>query len=150
MTTAICIDWTDEEAAAKQMAGNWRQFQCFCWHRGYDLPDADAWCIWYTSNRGSGLLAESNEAVINKRLEPFSEGEDADLVFERHSHWAVGHVDGFSIRVFQDDGSVTPAFVEFCSIKDRLEDCPILAEQDYTEREFEATLENYCGEMCRL
>ena len=39
------IDWTDVEAAAKEMAGNWRQFSCFAWSRGYDLDDADRWAI---------------------------------------------------------------------------------------------------------
>ena len=150
MTTTVCIDWSDVEAVARQMAGNWRGFQCFAWSRGYRLEDADSWCIWYTTHPGSGLLAESNEKAINKRMEPFSEGEDPDLVFERHSHWAVGHVDGISIRVYRDDGTITPAFEEFCRIKEGLDDYPILDEQDYGEREYEATLENYRGELWRL
>jgi hypothetical protein len=62
----------------------------------------------------------------------------------------VGHLEGFSIRVLRDDGSITPAFEEFCRIKERLDDYPILDEQDYTEREYEATLENYATEICRL
>jgi hypothetical protein len=150
MTTGTHIDWTDVEAAARQMAGNWRRFDSFAWSRGYRLEDADRWCIWYTSHRDAGLLALSNEKAINKRLKPFSNGDDPDLVFERHSHWAVGHVDGFSIRVYRDDGTITDAFKEFCSIKERLEDYPILDEQDYGERELEATLENYASEMWRL
>ena len=38
-------DWSDVEAAAKQMAGNWRKFECFAWSRGYKLEDADQWGI---------------------------------------------------------------------------------------------------------
>ncbi len=148
--TTTHIDWSDLEAAARLMAGNWQQFDSFAWGRGHRLADADSWGIWYTSHRDAGLLAQSNEQAINKRLEPFSEGDDADVVFERHSHWAVGHVDGLSIRVFGCDGTITDAFREFCRIKESLEDYPILDEQDYGERQYEATLENYRTEVWGL
>jgi hypothetical protein len=141
------IDWPDIESAARQLAGNWRDFDSFAWSRGYGLEDADRWCIWYTSHRDAGLLEQSNEAAIIERLAPFSEGDNPDLVFESHSHWAVGHVDGFSMRVFKADGTITSAFKEFCKLKERLHDYPILDEQDYSDREYEATLENFRNEM---
>ncbi len=59
-------------------------------------------------------------------------------------------MDGFSILVFRSDGSITPAFEEFCRIKEDLDGYPILDESDYSEREYEATLENYREEMWRL
>ena len=105
--------------------------------------------LWYSSSRDAGLLEQSNEKVFNERLRPFSEGDDPDLVFERHSHWAVGYLDGFSIRVRRPDGSITPAFSQFCSIKDALEGYPILDEADYSEREWRETLDNYRSEMWR-
>jgi hypothetical protein len=147
MTTQQCIDWSDVEAAARQLAGNWLDFDCFAWQRGYDLVDADQWAILYTSDRDSGLLAQSNHAEITKLLAPFTEGDDPDVVAESHSHWAVGHIDGFSIRVFGKDGGNTEAFEEFCRIKAKLDDYPILNESDYSEREYEATLHNYRSEM---
>lgn len=150
MTTATHIDWSDAEAAARDLTGNWRKFTCFVWFRANDLADADRWMVWYTSSRDAGLLEQSNEQVINKRLQPFSEGDDADVVFERHSSSLVGYLDGFSIRVFRGDGSITPAFREFCRIKERLEDYSILDEHDYGEREYNATLDNYRSEMWRL
>jgi hypothetical protein len=140
-------DWTDVKAAANQMAGNWRSFDSFAWSRGYGLAEADNWMIWYTSHRDAGLLAQSNEKVINERLQPFAEADDPDVVLERHSHFAVGHVDGFSIRVFRNDGSITLAFEEFCRIQADLDNYPVLSESDYSEREFQATLENYAIEM---
>ena len=149
MPTTDCIDWSDVEDAAKELAGNWRKFESFAWHRGYDLEDADRWAIWYTTHRDAGLLDQSNEQAINERLEQFTEGDDPDIVFESHSHWAVGHVDGFSVRVYRPDGTITDAFEEFCKIKERLEDYPVLDEQDYSEREYTATLENYASEMWR-
>jgi hypothetical protein len=70
-------------------------------------------------------------------------------VFETHSHWAVGHVDGFSVRVYKADG-ITPAFEEFCRIKEELDAYPILDESDLSQREYEATLSNYRDELWRL
>ena len=118
MASTDQIDWTDLDSAARALAGNWRQFECFSWYRGHDLTDADNWLIHYTSHRNSGLLDQSNEQAIIKRLEPFTEGDDPDVVFESHSHWAVGHTDGFSLRVFRQDGNwITDAFREFASIQ---------------------------------
>lgn len=149
MATRYHIDWTDIPAAAKQLAGNWRKFECFAWHRAHDLEDAGQWMIWYTSHRDARLLEQSNEQALNKRLYPFSEGDDPDLVFERHSSWLVGHLDGFSLRVFKADGTATLAFEEFCALNEAMERYPILDEQDYSEREYAATLENYANEMWR-
>ena len=147
MATGREIDWSEVEGAAKALAGNWRDFDCFAWSRGYEIQDADQWMIWYTSSRDAGLLEQSNEQAINDRLRPFSEGDDPDVVFERHSHFAVGYLDGFSMRVVGGNGTVTPAFEEFCRIKEALEDYPILNEQDYSEREYLETLDNYSSEM---
>ena len=90
----------DLEAAAKKAAGNWKRFGSFAWFRKRELVDADQWAVVYTSNRDSTLLDQSNASVIEMALEPFTEGDDPDVVMESHSHWAVGHVDGFSIRVY--------------------------------------------------
>ena len=141
------IGWTDVEIAAKEMAGNWQKFTCFAWSRGFGLEDADRWAIFYTSGRDAGLLDQSNHEEIEKRLAPFMEADDPDVVAESHSHWAVGYVDGFSVRVYGKGGEITTAFKEFCGIKARLEDYPILDEEDYSKREYEATLENYRSEM---
>lgn len=144
------IDWSDTDAAARHLAGNWRRFTCFAWHRGYDLEDADRWAIVYTSGRDNGLLDQSNHDEIAKRLSPFMEGDDPDVVPERHSHWAVGYLDGFSIRAFGSEGQITDTFKEFCAIKERLEQYPVLNDEDYSRREYEATLENYRSEAWGL
>jgi hypothetical protein len=149
MKTANQIDWTDVEGAAHELLGNWQHFDCFSWHRGYDLPDADNWMLWYTSSRDAGLLEQSNEKAINERLQPYSEGDNPDLLFETHSHWACGYLNGVSIRVIRADGSISPAFTTFCKIKEELDGYPVLDETDYGEREYAATLENYRNEMWR-
>jgi len=137
------------EEAAKELAGNWQDFDCFCWHRKYDLESPEAWAIIYTHNRDSGLLDLSNSEAIAEALRPFAKGDDSDVVFESHRHWAVGHVDGFSIRVFKE-GQITEAFRTYHQLSLRLADYPVLDEEDYSSREYEATLENITDAAWRL
>jgi hypothetical protein len=148
--TATAIDWSDVEATARRVAGNWQKFACFVWFRAGDLEEPVRWLVWYTSSRDSDLLEQSNERAINERLRPFAGGDDPDVVFERHSSSLVGYLDGFSMRVYRRDGTITDAFREFCRIKERLANYPVLDEQDYGERQYEATLDNYRSEMWRL
>ncbi len=129
------------EEAAKQAAGNWRNFDCFVWYRKNEVADPDNWAIMYTHHRDSGLLDQSNASVIETALEPFSQGDDPDVAPESHSHWAVGHIDGFSVRVFRD-GEFTEAFKTYDELKERIAEYPVLDEENYGKREFEATLEN--------
>lgn len=147
MRTRTSIDWLDVERAAKQIAGNWKGFESFAWHRSYEVEEPAAWLIHYTSHRDSGLLAKANEAVINERLDRFTEDEDPDVVYERHKHFAVGYIDGFSLRAFRPDGTISEAFKAFCDVMERLENHPVLDELVYSELEHEATLENYRNEI---
>ena len=129
------------EEAARDAVGNWQRFESFCWFRRNVVDDTDNWAIFYTHHRDSALLDQSNAAVIEKAMEPFTEDDDPDVVFESHNHWAVGHIDGFSIRVFKD-GEITEAFKTYHELTERMAAYPVLDEDDYSQREFEATLEN--------
>lgn len=129
------------EEAAKAAVGNWKQFECFVWHRERDLNDAADFTIVYTHHRDSGLLDESNAASIARAMEPFIEGEDPDAVAESHFHWAVGHVDGYSIRVLRR-GRITEAFRKYHEVAERMADYPLLNESDYSAREYDATISN--------
>ena len=150
MTATTTRDWSDVAATANELAGNWQKFECFCWHRRHDLPDAANWMIFYTSSPQSGLIELSNQKVMTDQLAIYAEGDDSDLVFENHSHWVVNSLTGFSLRVFRSDGTTTTAFEAFCRIQEALDGYPILDEQEYSNREYEATLDNYRGEMWRL
>ena len=130
MTTTTTRDWDDVAAAAAELAGNWRRFDGLVWYRGDDLADAANWMIFYTSSPQSALIDESNQKVTNVRLAKFAAGDDPDLVFEQHSSWFVGHLDGFSVRVLGLDGTVTDAFREFCRVNTRLDASTVLNEQD--------------------
>lgn len=127
--------------AARAAAGNWANFSCFIWFRQSELNKPENWTIIYTHNRDSGLLDQSNASVITKAMQPFAKGKDPDVVLESHHHWAVGHADGFSIRVFRR-GRITKAFRTYYELAVQMADYPILDEDDYSERELEATLEN--------
>ncbi len=137
------------EEAAKEVAGTWRRFHCFAWSRSRDLEDPQDWCIVYTHHRDSTLLDLSNSEVIEKTLEPFSDSDDPNVIPEHHSHWAVGWIDGYSIRVFRNS-EITSAFRIYHEIAVRLANCPILNEEDYSDRETEATLANLTDAAWRL
>ncbi len=82
------------EEAARTAAGNWQRFPCFAWSHSRDLDDPQDWCIVYSHYRDSTLLDLSNSEVIEETLQSFTEADDADVVPEHHSHWAVGWIDG--------------------------------------------------------
>jgi hypothetical protein len=121
------------EDAAREAADNWRSWTGFVWDREREIDDAKNWSIIYTHNRDSGLLAQSNAAAIADALRSFSESENPDVVFESHSHWAVGLVHGFSMRVFRDD-AITDAFRVYHGLMERLAAYPVLDESDYGRR----------------
>lgn len=74
------------EDAAREAAGNWERFTCFVWDRLHKLEDPNSWAIVYTHNRDSRLLDLSNADAIAKAMEPYTEGDDPDVVMESHSH----------------------------------------------------------------
>jgi hypothetical protein len=129
------------EEAASQAAGNWKRYSCCCWDRLREIDDPDDSAILYTHHRDSGLLDQSNAAAMADAVRSFTESENPDVVFESHAHWAVGHVDGFSIRVYRDD-AITDAFHVYHGLMKRLEAYPVLDESDYGRREYDAALEN--------
>lgn len=134
----------DLESSAKELTGNWRDFDCFSWH---DQPDdADQFCIIYTRHRDSGLLDQSNAEAIRQKMEPFL---DHDVIEQHHRHWAVGWVDGFAIRVYRR-GRITKAFRTWHDLQTRLTDYPLLDKDDHFSRCYEATIENIADAAWRV
>jgi hypothetical protein len=129
------------EDAARETAGNWRSWTCFVWDRLREIDDPDDWAIIYTHHRYTGLLDQSNAAAMADALRSFSETENPDVVFESHAHWVVGHVDGFSMRVYRD-GEITEGFQTYHGLMEQLDCYPVLDEADYSSREYDAALEN--------
>ena len=90
-------------------------------------------------------MDQSNAAEIDKALAPFMEEEDADVRAEHHGHWACGWIDGYAIRVYRN-GQITKAFRAYHELAVRLADYPVLNEEDFSRREYDATLENLISE----
>ena len=137
------------ETAAAHAAGNWMSFKCFVWDRADEIPDSHQWAIYYTHHRDSGLQDCSNARVIERALEPFTKGDDPDVVFEFHAHWTVGQLNGFSIRVLRN-GRITEAFRIYHGLMERLAEHPILDEEHYSSRVIDATLDNILDHRSRL
>lgn len=138
----------DIESLARKMTGNWRKFDSFCWHRQYDLESPEDWTIVYTHGRDSGLVAQSNAHAIQTAMRPFLDTENPDVIEEHHGHWGCGWIDGYAIRVFRNE-EITPAFQAWANLHFCMQDYPLLDEEDYSRREYEATIENMSQE-CSL
>ena len=148
MATATIGD-LDLESAAKEAAGNWRDFTCFAWFREKDIESPDDWAIIYTHHRDSGLLDQSNAEAIAEAMTPFSNGDDPDVcsspITTGRSATSTASPCG-SIR----GGKITDAFRTYHELSCRLADYPILDKQDYSDREYEATLENITDAAWRV
>lgn len=119
------------EDLAKKLRGNWRRWDSFAW---FDRPaDAEEWAIVYTSNRDSDALTRSNARQYAKAMGRFLSGDDV-LDFGA-SHWAVGHVDGYAIRVLDAEHNLTPAFLAYAELCIAEDDYSVLNESDFLEEE---------------
>ena len=132
------------EDAAKHAAGNWQVWTCFALGSGSvtSTTPGNLGSFSTPHNRDSGLLDQSNADAIARsdgavhRRRRLGRG-DAGVAF----HWAVGHVDGFSIRVFRN-GEITDAFKAYHDLMEKVDGYPILDEEDYSRREYRLTIEN--------
>lgn len=97
----------------------------------------DQYFDWYMvvgRSRDSDPLEESNFATALKQLG----GESETVQVMRVGHWACGWIE--EIMVHPSD---TVAVAKAQEIKDSLEEYPVLDEQDFSEREYEAALETW-------
>jgi hypothetical protein len=127
------IDTQDYKALANDAAGNWQRFDSFAWFERPD--DAELYTIVYTTHRDSSALDRANAKVIADELARFV--TRGTVIPQTHSHWAVGHVEGFAIKVLDKRGRVTKAFKTWCDLQARLEDYPVLDEDLLSEIEQE-------------
>lgn len=125
----------------KEFKGNWMKFDSFGWsYWRMGIEDPENWGIFYTHNRDSGISDLSNASVWEKEMEPFIENGSAHS--ERHGHWGVGWVDGYSVRVVDENGNITDAAKKVCELQLALQEYPILDDSDHSQREYDAAIEN--------
>lgn len=94
-------------------------------------------------HRDSTLIDQSNAHEI-KRIFEQTDPDGKDWTITNCSHWAVGWVDHLSMRVYKRVlHTLVPCHVLLVwqDIENSLEDYPILNENDYSEREYNATLD---------
>lgn len=129
------------DSFAKKLAGNHLKFDSFAlWQEAREMMDPpEDWGIIHTHTRDSTLMEESNAHTIAEALKPFL--GSGDLQEAHFSHWACGWVDGYLIRVFKD-GKLMPALEKYYELHSAMEDYPVLDEEDYSKREYDATIEN--------
>ena len=99
------------------------------WPRGYAIVER---------NRDSKLLEQSNWSAAIRRLEEAAQGlENRGWFIHRARHWAVGWVETL---VVQTDAP-TPVLEEAAIILQDLEAYPVLDEDDYSDRIYNAALD---------
>jgi len=123
---------TDYMELAEEAAGNWRRFNSFAW---FGKPeDGDNWTIMNPEHRDSTIREKSNAAAFRRELEKWTEGDDPDVTFERHSHWAVGWMEALCVRVYGAGATLTAAFTRLCELNELCEDDGYIDEIDYYNR----------------
>lgn len=134
---------------AEEAAGNWRDFGSFAWH-GEPDEGADNYTHICIGTRDSNLMEESNRDAIQKRLSKYTKEDDGfgncAVDFTQHNCWAHGYRDMIEMTVYMVvDGvqteEVTPWFKEMCKIEDELSEYAVLDDDDYSQRQAEATYE---------
>jgi len=107
-----------------------------------DLPIGETWSIGpVIRTRDSQLRELSNANALEKALAKVQEFDDEYAIVSAN-HWAVGWVDHLAFRVIGDDGQPTEIFKWLLSWFDALSDYPVADDDDYSEREYEAVMEN--------
>lgn len=117
---------------AEEFLNNHASFTSFGWH---DAPeDREEWGMFYTHNRDSDILDQSNASQIDEAL---SEFDQSDARQERHGHWGCGWMEGWVVRVYTtpEHTEFTAAFLCLVELKNSLEEYPVLNEEDFSERE---------------
>lgn len=127
---------SDIEALAKQAVKVSRKLPYWEPRDGSDVYN---WTSLVGKHRDSGLLDISNFEVISEDVQKRFP-DDVEVV--RFGHWAVGWVDELMVRVYDAQGEITPAFEAAAEWRGALEDYPVASDEDYSRREYEATLEN--------
>lgn len=92
-----------------------------------EIPEENLYCI-LTRNRDSDILSESNFQCALARLG----GESEDVVIHRFGHWACGWWEALSVKMG------TEAYKEAMKIAAELEGYPLLDDEDYSQRQYDA------------
>lgn len=106
-----------------------------------DLDLFNTWAlVALLETRDSGVLEQSNSQAIKDMIEKAGLQESFEVC--TFGHWACGWVEELACRVVKDDGTLDTAALDFIhDIKNSLDDYPVLDEEDYSRRDYEAAIE---------
>lgn len=122
------------EQKANELRGNWRKFESFAWHDQDEVDDPYNWGIVYTRSRDtSDPISLANCRVIDLVMGIYISGGSQNIREEHHSHWVNGWVDGYAIRIRDDQGNVTQEAITYIELALKAEDYPILDEDVYDD-----------------
>ena len=91
--------------------------------------------------RDSGILEVSNNNALMRHLSS-DESLENDWTITHSSHWGPGWVDHLSFKAIDESGGPTRIFRVITAWFNALSDYPVADESDYSEREYEALLDN--------
>jgi hypothetical protein len=131
------MDPEDYQRQAVQAVKEAAQLTDFSYRGDKDL--GRTWAMTFSKSRDSSILEQANYDAVKGDLEKRFPRDVSD---ERFSHFAVGWLDQLLVRMLDKSGKVTKAGIAALEWKDKLESYPVADDEDYSRREFEATLEN--------
>lgn len=148
MSTYIDSTLDSLESAAAEFASNWKEWPDFAWRNNADdVPDEEAhlWGIYHPAHRDSTAIDRCNAESIREALQDYIDSDPPTVVDTTFNHWAVGYVDAIIVRVYGDNGDITPAFSVFYDLMCRLQDYPVLDESKLSEMEYDEFLESWAS-----
>lgn len=107
----------------------------FGWYGKPDWDDKNIF-LYHYQTRDSDILEESNGAYIEKFFKDYAEENTVEL--QEFGHWLCGWVKAVVIKIRDEDGKYTRAFQDMYGILVMKDDYPVLDEDDFSNREFEA------------
>lgn len=141
MSVATTIDRDTLEQAAREALTRPDHYAAFD-DRWYTTHG----CVMQWADRADDVLAESNYLVMVDRLNAAiahdetgaSEARGDDVEDSSARHFAYGSVRELFVRVRDDEGAFTPAFIAAVEIRLWLRDHSMLDESDFSDREYAA------------
>ena len=100
--------------------------------------DEEVWGRMFSKHRDSDLLGLSNWDAICEEMSKY----EHDWQVEEYNHWAVGWVVQGRVRVYDKQNNYTAGFLHAVEIWERLQEYPVLDEDDLSRRELEQAYED--------